>query len=142
MQIIKSKVVIIAGTLLLILITLASMSKKAQTENSVTMITLDPQTPNILLNDQYVNISFSYTTTQAGGVRIYARPFSDGSRTADYMASDAPLSPVGKGTGKQSFTIRSGNITVDQVRFQMFNADQTQIIFEAFVPVHYEFRIP
>ena len=110
--------------------------------NSVTKITLNPPTPNILFNNQKITITFTYATTQPEGVHIFARPISDGSPSANYAASSAPISPTGSGTGTQNFTITSGNITVDQVRFQMYNADQSRLLFEAFAPVHYQFLMP
>lgn len=134
------KAFIAAGIFLMALATLSDVPSATAAGHSVTKITLDPPTPNILLNNQRVTISFSYATTQPGGVQIFARPFASGSRATSYAASDAPISPTGSGMGTQFFTITSGNVTVDQIRIQMFNADQTQVLFEAFLPVHYEFR--
>jgi hypothetical protein len=134
-------VFVAAGMLLMTLATLSDVPRVMAAGHSVTKITLDPPTPNILLNNQRVTISFSYATTQPGGVHIFARPFAGGSPATSYAASPAPISPTGSGTGTQFFTITSANVTVDQIRIQMFNADQTQVLFEAFVPVHYEFRV-
>ena len=110
--------------------------------HSVTRITFTPPTPNVLLHNQRVTLSFSYATTQAGGVRIFARPFVGNSPAPNYAASPSGISPTGSGTGSQFFTITAGNVTVDRVRIQMWNAAQTTLLFEAFLPVHYEFRAP
>ena len=110
--------------------------------HSVSRITLTPPTPNILVHGQRVTISFSYATTQAGGVRIFARPFTGGAASPGYSASPAGISPTGSGTSSQFFTINSGNVTVDQIRIQMWNASQTTLLFEAFLPVNYQYRAP
>lgn len=141
-RIIKSKVFIAAGIVLLALTTLSFVHGVMAPGNSVTKINLNPRTPNILLNGQKVMIEFSYTTNEAAGVRIFARPFTAGSPSPSYAASPAPLSPMGSGTGTQNFTISTGNVKVDQIRFQMYNAAQTTVLFEAFIPVYYEFRTP
>jgi len=106
----------------------------------VTRIGLDPPSPNILGFNQNVTISFTYTTTQTGGVRIFARPFAHGALAPNYAASGSPLYPVGSGTGSGTFTITAGDITVDQIRFQIWNAGQTQLLFEGFIPVYYRFQ--
>jgi hypothetical protein len=109
--------------------------------NSVTNFTLSPATPNILRNNDYVTVTFSYTTTEPGGVIIFARPIT-GDSMPDYAASDAGVSATGKGSVKQSFTVRSGNSTVDRIRIQVFNADQSKLLLESYLPVHYEFQSP
>jgi hypothetical protein len=122
--------------------TLSYPPGSAAAGHSVTRITLDPPTPNVLLHGQKVTVRFSYATTQAGGVLIWARPISAGSPSPAYAASGANVSPTGSGTGTQDFTITAGNVTVDQVRIQMYNADQTKLLLEVFLPVHYQFRAP
>jgi hypothetical protein len=131
-----------AGMALLFLLTLPYGSSVAEPGHSVTRITLDPPTPNVLTHNQKVTVSFSYATTQAGGVRIFARPFVGSSPAPNYAASGAALSPTGSGTGSQTFTITAGNVTVNRVRIQMLSADQSKLLFEAFLPVYYEFRAP
>ncbi len=108
-------------------------------DHLVTQISLAPRTPNILQDNDSITISFSYTTSEAGGVRIFARPFTGGALTPSYAASGSPLYPVGTGVGSGNFTITTGNVTVDQIRFQVLDANQTTLLFEAFIPVHYQF---
>lgn len=110
--------------------------------HSITGIGLNPSTPNVLVNGQNVEISFSYSTTQPGGVLIWARPFVGSSLAPEYAASPAGISPTGSGTGTQRFTISTGNVSVDRIRFQMWDKGQTELLFEAFIPVSYEFRAP
>lgn len=89
-------------------------------------------------NGEQVSLSFEYSTDEASGVRIFARPFSNGSLSSSYGASPSPLY-LGSGTGTASFTITSGTITVDEIRFQIFTADQSDLLREFWVPVEYHF---
>jgi hypothetical protein len=107
--------------------------------HNLTNIVMVPPSPAARLNNELVNITFDYGTTEAGGVRIYARPFTNGSLTPSYAAHSSPLYPVGSGSGTGYFTITSGDVIVDQVRFQIKNADSSVVLREIFVPVEYHF---
>jgi hypothetical protein len=87
---------------------------------------------------QYVNLTFDYSITTPGGVKIFPRPFTNGALTPQYGASGSPLY-TGTGSGTAYFTISSGDVTVDHVRFRVYNSDQSQLILEFFVPVMYKF---
>lgn len=89
-------------------------------------------------NGDRVNLEFEYSTDEPGGVRIFARPFTDGTLTPGYSASGSGLY-TGHGTGTGFFTINGREVTVDEIRFQITNADQSEILREFYVPVHYEF---
>ncbi|MCI0495220.1 T9SS C-terminal target domain-containing protein, partial [candidate division KSB1 bacterium] len=107
--------------------------------NSVTKLLCDPMSPAALLHNQDVNLSFNYATDQAGGVRIFARPITNGNLTPGYAAHGSPLYPVGVGNGTGSFTITGGDVVVDHIRIQMKNADQSQLLYEELFPVHYNY---
>jgi hypothetical protein len=113
---------------------------EASAENLVTQVGLTPRTPNIIAFNQYVTVRFSYNTNEAGGVRIFARPFSGTTISPNYAACPSPLYPVGTGTGSCTFTITSGATTVTRIRFQMWNDSQTQLLFQTFIPVNYQFK--
>lgn len=89
-------------------------------------------------NGESVELSFDYATDQDGGVRIFARPFTNGSLTSAYAASGSPLF-TGSGMGTANFTITSGEVTVDEIRFQILNADQSELLKEFWIPVQYHF---
>ncbi len=108
----------------------------------VTHIALSPDTPDVLKFDQNVNLTFNYITRQPGGVRIWARPFTNGALTPNYAAHGSPLYPTGSGSGSGFFTITTGQVVVDQIRIQMWDDNQTTLLFEAFLPVYYRFRSP
>ena len=121
------------------LISPPSQTSLGSSDHYVGNIYLAPPTPNILEFNQDVNITFDYSTNEAGGVRIWARPFTNGSLTPHYAAHGSPIHPVGTGTIVGSFTVLSGEVTVDQIRFQIWKADQSELLYEAFIPVHYQF---
>jgi hypothetical protein len=102
-------------------------------------IQLSPSSPASLALNQNVNIKFDYVTSVSGGVRIFVRPFTAGALTPNYAAHGSPLYTTGSGSGTGFFTITAGDAVVDQLRFQVYNANQTQLIMEFFVPVNYRF---
>lgn len=106
--------------------------------HGVTVNTISPEAPETLCLGERIEFSFDYITNEAGGVRIFGRPFTSGSLTPGYGAHGSPLHPTGEGTASGYFTLNSVN-TVDQIRFQMFNADQTELLYEFFVSVDYNF---
>ncbi|MEN8163289.1 MAG: hypothetical protein ABFS37_04105, partial [Acidobacteriota bacterium] len=100
---------------------------------------LIPKSPASLLYGDRVNIAFEYYTSEPDGVRIFVRPFTNGSLTPNYGAHGSPLYPTGNGKGSGWFTINSGPVTVDQLRFQMFNNDQSKLLLEFRINVSYYF---
>jgi hypothetical protein len=114
----------------------------ADSAQIVTDIDLTPDTPDALRFDQDVNISFNYSTRESGGVRIFVRPITNGAATPNYAAHGSPIYPAGAGEGSGFFTITAGQVVVDQIRIQMYNADQSTLLFEAFLPVYFRFRDP
>lgn len=132
-------------TVCMLLLTLGALSATPSAMaagHSVTNISFNPSTPNLLVNNKDVKVSFSYATAQAGGVRIFARPFVGNAPAPNSAASGSPLYPTGTGTGSGTFTIKTGTVTVDRIRFQIWNANQTTLLFEAFLPVSFQFRAP
>jgi hypothetical protein len=111
----------------------------AKADNSVTLLALYPPTNSTVANNQMVKVSFSYATTWPGGVRIYVRPLVGALVAPDFASAPLPL-PTGKGTGEVTFTIESGNVTVDGIKIYMLGEVERQRHFEIVVPVHYEFR--
>jgi hypothetical protein len=110
--------------------------------NLVTNIKLTPDTPDVLKFDQDLNFTFDYSTRTQGGVRIFGRPFSNGALTPNYAAHGSGIYQTGSGSGSGFFTITSGQVVVDQIRIQMWDANLTTVLFEAFLPVYFRFRTP
>ena len=109
--------------------------------NSITNIQLSPTSPATLVAGDRVDVSFDYQTDEAGGVLIFPRPFTNGSQTPGYGASGSPPYPVGSGVGSSWFVVRQ-ETTVDQIRFQMTDISQSNLILEIFVPVEYRYSQP
>jgi len=104
---------------------------------AISNIQMDPAPAAAIQWNQNVDITFDYTVDLPEGARIFMRPFTHGSLTPQYGASGSPLYPAGSGSGSGYFHITSGETVIDEVRFQVWNADQTALLLEFFVPVFY-----
>ncbi len=109
-------------------------------QNSISRIRLSPASPAALGFGDDVSVTFDYVAGEP--VRIFARPLTGNSLSPNYAAHGSPLYPAGNGSGSGSFTITSGNVTVDGVRLQMVNADQSRVLVEEVVRVDYRFGPP
>lgn len=107
--------------------------------HSISNIKFNPPSPTAMLFNQHVDVAFDYVTIEAGGVRIFARPFSGGSLTPNYAAHASGLFPAGVGAGTGYITVMNGSTIVDHIRIQMKNADQSQVLYETMVPVQYPY---
>jgi hypothetical protein len=117
----------------------APLVPAAPGDHLVTDIDLAPDSPNILRTNQNVTFTFNYISNQPGGVRIWARPFSNGALTPNYAAHPSPLYPMGSGVGNGFFTITTGDVVVDQIRFQINDSTGSTLLFEALLPVYLRF---
>jgi len=106
---------------------------------AISNITMSPNAPATVSLGNDVTINFRYATTVSGGVRIFARPFTNGALSGNYGASGSVIF-TGNGTSSASFTIQTGAKTVDRIRFQVWTADQSSLLHEFFVVVDYQFR--
>ncbi len=106
--------------------------------HEIELTAINPESPATLCLEERVEFSFNYKTNEPTGVRIFGRPFTNGSLTPDYGAHGSPIHPTGEGAGTGFFTL-STPAKVDQIRFQMFNADQSNLLHEFFVDVDYTF---
>lgn len=107
-------------------------------DNLVEYIDFYPQSPALIPVGNNVNFICDYQTYHSEGVRIFARPFTEGSLTPNYSAHSSPVYPLGLGEASGHFTVLTPAI-VDQVRFRMETADTATLLYEEFVPVHFEF---
>ncbi len=86
-----------------------------------------------LNNGEWIDFDFDYKITNPSGARIFIRPFTDGDRSPNYGASGSPIFN-GEGNSDAGFTINAGEIThIDQLRIQVFNHDQSELLLEKFV---------
>ncbi len=98
-----------------------------------------PTSPTQLRPGDFVTTTFTYRTTNAGGVRIFVRPMTDGEPSPAYRASRSPVYPSGSGEGRGSFTIQSDGVTVDQLRLEMYTPEGDELLHQSFVPVSYRY---
>lgn len=108
----------------------------------ITNIQLCPAAPSRLEHGERVQINFEYYNDEGQDTRIFVRPFSAGALSPGYSASGSSTYPTGSGSVNNFFTINSGDVVVDQLRFQVTNADQSAILAEYFIPVRYVFGNP
>ena len=107
--------------------------------HAIKNIVITPTSPACLIFNEHVNITFDYETDEAGGVRIWTWPFTNGARTTNYGISGSPLHPTGSGSEDSYFTVTSGEVIVDSVQFQMWDDGQTTLLLEFFVPVEFQY---
>ena len=107
------------------------------TDSSVT-----PVSPATLENGKKIAFNYKFVTDQTDGVRIFVRPFTAGQLSPDYAASPSGLVIGASGEGVGDITIKTGAVTVDQLRFQIVNPDQSKVLYEEFKPVNYTFKAP
>lgn len=117
----------------------AAIHPTAALQGLVSHIVFTPSSPNILPMGQNVTFTFNYSTSYPGGVRIWGRPFTHGALTPNYAAHGSPLYMPGSGSDSGFFTITTGNVTVDQVRFQIVAADTGVVLNQYFLPVSFQF---
>ncbi|HLP92437.1 MAG TPA: T9SS type A sorting domain-containing protein [Saprospiraceae bacterium] len=106
--------------------------------STVKITDIAPQSGNFPFNNEDRIVSFQYSTTESGGVRIFPRPWTNGALTPNYGASGSGLY-TGSGSGNGTFTITSGNQRVDHIRFNVTNADQSETLLQIWSPVEYCF---
>jgi hypothetical protein len=128
-----------AGILVLVVCAVVFGTAPYSTAHEIGKISMSPKSPAELLDNERVNIQFIYVTEEEKGVRIFVFPYTKGRLTPNCAVSPSPLYPVGEGEGSGYFTILSSDIVVDQVKFQMTNADQSVLLLEFFIPVKYRY---
>ncbi len=107
-------------------------------EHGVFNIVQSHSSPSWLGYGQHMSVTFDYESSNAAGVRISARPFTDGALTPSYHASSVPTLPP-SGSASQWFYFDEDR-QVDQIRFQMWNPDFSELLLEFFLPVDLYWR--
>jgi len=124
------------------------------TPHTVYNIVFDHQWPATLIYGEWIKINFDYIVEfnfYSSGVddidivpdaHILARPFSNGALSPGYLVRGYNFLRPWDYEGESEFTINAqpGQVVVDQIRFQITNADKTIIFHEFFVPAIYTFQ--
>jgi hypothetical protein len=118
----------------------AQGSQKAAPAHSISLIALEPPPNSVLANHQRVKVSFSYVTTERGGVRVVLAPMAGGSPAPNNALETPKVLPSGNSTSQESFTITSGGVTVDGIDIRMYAQAGGQLLYNFTVPARYEFR--
>jgi hypothetical protein len=109
------------------------------TSNTISNVDFDPDSPATLPFGEFVDFTFDFDVSE--DARIFGRPLFEGVLRPDYLAHPSPLYS-GMGSGSGFFTIGDTGLPVayvDEIRFQIFNADQSMLLHEIFVPVDFTF---
>ena len=108
--------------------------------STVTIVTLNPQSPASLSFGQRVTISYDFEVLEPDGVRIWVMPYSNGTISPKYSYTSSPLFK-GNGNREVSFTITSGDteIVVDQLKIKIADSTGDNTISEYFETVNYTF---
>lgn len=106
--------------------------------NSLSVNQLTPASTAKLNFGEEITISFNYTIAEPDGARIYIRPLTEGNLTPNYSASGSPVYS-GEGNTTATFTVTSGKTKIDQLRIQFYNATRSELLFEFYFPVNYNF---
>lgn len=108
-------------------------------DHRVDIMRMEPESPAGLKTGQNVTFSFSYSTSESGGVQIFGRPLTDGQLTPNYAAHGSTIYPQGSGLGSGFFTVNSPN-QVDAIRIRMWDTGQETILYQTEIPVNYSFE--
>ncbi|GAB4522354.1 MAG: hypothetical protein Fur0018_03980 [Anaerolineales bacterium] len=111
------------------------------TTNSVTNFSISPTSPNIFKYGDKVYVNFDYQVNSRSGARIWVRPFSGSHLSPGYTAHGSGVY-TGSGSSSGFFTLNSGPSVVDHIRIQMWDPNQTTLLYEAFLPVHLRWAGP
>ncbi len=110
----------------------------ARAANIVSAIAMLPRSPNVILVNQKISITFHYDTTAVSGVIVTAAPFTGSAVTASATTCKTAVLPVGKGTGTCAISVGAGPVNVSGILFRMWDSLQKTILFQALVPVSYQ----
>lgn len=107
---------------------------------SVSNVVCDPPSPDTLMPNERVNITFDYT--KAGGdIRIYIMPYKTGGIGSGFWGG-SPLYSDNSGNGESYFGFKNG-ATITGIRFRFKDVDGT-LLYDTVVPVsfiYHEFNI-
>ncbi len=129
---------LIKNRFILIVTVIFILSPIFSNSNSVSVNQLTPDSTAKLNYGEEITVSFTYNISEPGGARIYIRPMTGTIPTPNYAASGSPVY-VGDGNAAATFTINSGETEVDKLRIQFYNATHSELLFEFYFPVSYQF---
>ena len=118
-------------------IALILVSGRAWSDN-ISNVKVSVNRPAHLSLGEQVKVTFNYTTNHSGSVRIFVRPMTGNTQSPNYSAHGSQVYSARRGRGRGSFTISSGNVTVDKIRINIIAANG-QELFSKLVPTRLQF---
>jgi len=100
-------------------------------------VQLWPERTAMLDHTEVLDIAFDYETSYNEQILIFARPFYQGGLAGGYYASGSPYYAPGTGSGSGYIGYDYGTHAVDQIRFQVKNLDQSEILFTWYYPARH-----
>ena len=123
--------------------TILPVSYAWNAKGSVFNLSFDPPSVGAIMEfADNVHVAFNYETSEAQGVRIFFQPYSGYTAAPSSAYGPAVTLPVGRGAGQSYFTLTSEPAIVDRVRVQMWRANMSVLLVEAYLPVSYVFGVP
>jgi hypothetical protein len=114
----------------------------APAEHLVHSTVLTPPTPNTVAFGSDITVTASYKTTEPSGVLIFFQPMTGAKLTPNYNSLGSSFYSAASGTATTTFHIVSGNsrTRITRVRCEMWNANQTTLLYRAYIPVNWRIR--
>ena len=123
--------------------TIVPASYAFNAKGSVYDLSFDPPSVGAMMEfTDNVHITFSYKTSEAQGVRIFFQPYAGYAAAPSSAYGPSVILPGGSGSGQSYFTLTSEPAIVDRVRVQMWRANLSVLLVEAYLPVSYVFGVP
>ena len=123
--------------------TILPVSYAFNAKGSVYDLSFDPPSVGAMMEfGDYVHVAFSYETSEAQGVRIFFQPYAGYAAAPSSAYGPSVTLPAGSGVGQSYFTLTSEPAIVDRVRVQMWRANLSVLLVEAYLPVSYVFGVP
>ena len=107
--------------------------------HAIRTVTVTPEGPERMAHGQLVNIDFIYETTQVGGIRISAVPITNGILTPNSTFSTFDLLSGSSGWENKWFSVTSGDVDIEAIRFVMWDASLTTPLHSFDLPCDYHF---
>ena len=117
-----------------------SKSDDDPSQNSMDIISMDPDSPASLNFNDFVVITFYYNIVAKDGARMWIIPYTNGDKSPGYLYSSSSVY-TGTGTKQVGISIEDGDgpVVVDQIKITMTDPDQEETFIERFQNVDFTF---
>ena len=110
-------------------------------KNTMTIVSITPESPATLKFNEFVLIRYEYNITSADGARMWVIPQTNGAKSPESIYSSSKVY-TGAGKREVGVSIDDSNqpVIVDQLKVTMSDPDQNDTLFEKFIDVEYTFE--